>query len=47
MAYWTGRNHHGVLGCVDIHAFGDSNLYLKRSRDRLILSSEHRVGSKN
>ena len=23
MAYWTGRNHHGVLGCVDIHAFGD------------------------
>jgi hypothetical protein len=33
----------GLRGSGDIHAFGDSNLYLRRSKDRLLLSSEHRA----
>jgi len=33
----------GLRGSGDIHAFGDSNLYLRRTRDRLVLSSEHRA----
>jgi len=33
----------GLRGSGDIHAFGDSNLYLRRSRERLVLSSEHRA----
>ncbi len=33
----------GLRGSSDIHAFGDSNLYLRRTRDRLMLSSEHRA----
>jgi AAA domain len=33
----------GLRGSSDIHAFGDSNLYLRRSREHLILSSEHRA----
>jgi AAA domain len=33
----------GLRGSGDIHAFGDSNLYLQRTKDRLILSSEHRA----
>jgi RecA-family ATPase len=33
----------GLRGSGDIHAFGDSNLYLRRTRDQLILSSEHRA----
>jgi AAA domain len=33
----------GLRGSSDIHAFGDSNLYLRRNRDRLVLSSEHRA----
>ncbi len=33
----------GLRGSGDIHAFGDSNLYLRRSREQLILSSEHRA----
>jgi hypothetical protein len=33
----------GLRGLSDIHAFGDSNLYLRRSREHLILSSEHRA----
>ncbi len=32
----------GLRGSSDIHAFGDSNLYLQRTKDQLILSSEHR-----
>ena len=32
----------GLRGSSDIHAFGDSNLYLRRSRERLVLSNEHR-----
>ena len=26
-----------------MHAFGDSNLYLRRAKERLLLSSEHRA----
>jgi RecA-family ATPase len=33
----------GLRGSGDLHAFGDSNLYLRRTRDHLILSSEHRA----
>jgi RecA-family ATPase len=33
----------GLRGSGDIHAFGDSNLYLRRTRERLVLSSEHRA----
>ncbi len=33
----------GLRGSGDIHAFGDSNLYLRRGREHLVLSSEHRA----
>ena len=33
----------GLRGSGDLHAFGDSNLYLRRTRDRLMLSNEHRA----
>ena len=33
----------GLRGSSDIHAFGDSNLYLRRVHQRLMLSSEHRA----
>jgi hypothetical protein len=33
----------GLRGSGDIHAFGDSNLYLRRSERHLILSNEHRA----
>jgi hypothetical protein len=32
----------GLRGSGDIHAFGDSNLYLQRTKEHLVLSSEHR-----
>lgn len=32
-----------LRGSSDIHAFGDSNLYLRRNQDRLLLASEHRA----
>ena len=35
----------GLRGSSDIHAFGDSNLYLRRTHDRLTLSSEHRAAA--
>jgi hypothetical protein len=35
----------GLRGSGDIHAFGDSNLYLRRSGQRLMLSSEHRAAA--
>jgi hypothetical protein len=35
----------GLRGSSDIHAFGDSNLYLRRAREHLVLSSEHRAAS--
>jgi RecA-family ATPase len=33
----------GLRGSSDIHAFGDSNLYLRRTKEHLVLSSEHRA----
>jgi hypothetical protein len=33
----------GLRGSGDIHAFGDSNLYLRRAQDHLVLSTEHRA----
>ena len=33
----------GLRGSGDIHAFGDSNLYLRRMKEHLVLSSEHRA----
>jgi len=33
----------GLRGSSDLHAFGDSNLYLRRLHQRLVLSSEHRA----
>lgn len=33
----------GLRGSSDIHAFGDSNLYLRRSGQHLVLSNEHRA----
>ena len=33
----------GLRGSCDLHAFGDSNLYLRRAKERLLLSSEHRA----
>jgi hypothetical protein len=35
----------GLHGSSDIHAFGDSNLYLRRTKDHLVLSGEHRAAS--
>ena len=35
----------GLRGSSDIHAFGDSNLYLRRIGDRLMLLSEHRAAA--
>jgi len=32
-----------LRGSSDLHAFGDSNLYLRRVRGRLVLLSEHRA----
>jgi RecA-family ATPase len=33
----------GLRGSGDIHAFGDSNLYLRRTREHLLLATEHRA----
>jgi len=33
----------GLRGSSDIHAFGDSNLYLRRGREYLVLCTEHRA----
>ncbi len=32
----------GLRGSGELHAFGDSNLYLRRMREKLVLSAEHR-----
>ncbi len=37
------RPGQALRGSGDLHAFGDSNLYLRRSRDRLTLTFEHRA----
>jgi hypothetical protein len=33
----------GLRGSSDLHAFGDSNLYLRRTKERLLLLTEHRA----
>jgi hypothetical protein len=35
----------GLRGSSDLHAFGDSNLYLRRTREALLLSMEHRAAA--
>jgi len=35
----------GLRGSSDLHAFGDSNLYLRRLREALLLSMEHRAAA--
>jgi hypothetical protein len=35
----------GLRGSSDLHAFGDSNLYLRRLHQRLVLSTEHRAAA--
>ncbi len=35
----------GLRGSGDLHAWGDSNLYLRRTRDTLTLTAEHRAAS--
>lgn len=35
----------GLRGSSDIHAFGDSNLYLHRTSQRLVLTIEHRAAA--
>jgi RecA-family ATPase len=35
----------GLRGSGDLHAFSDSNLYLQRTKEHSILSSEHRAAS--
>ncbi len=38
----TSRPGQGLRGSSDLHAFGDSNLYLSRHNDDLVLAVEHR-----
>jgi len=38
----AGQGGQGLRGSSDIHAWGDSNLYLRRARDGLLLTVEHR-----
>jgi hypothetical protein len=35
----------GLRGSTDLHAFGDSNLYLRRVNGKLVLSMEHRAAA--
>jgi RecA-family ATPase len=35
----------GLRGSSDIHAFGDSNLYLRRAKEHLSLTTEHRAAA--
>ncbi len=41
----AARPGQALRGSGDLHAFGDSNLYLRRTRDRLTLTFEHRAAS--
>ena len=52
LVHHTRKNGPGGVACGqslrgsgDLHAFGDSNLYLRRVKDRLLLSSEHRAAA--
>lgn len=40
-----GRPGQGLRGSSDLHAFGDSNLYLSRDDDGIILAVEHRAAA--
>jgi len=39
----VSRPGQALRGSGDLHAFGDSNLYLRRVRDELVLTFEHRA----
>jgi hypothetical protein len=39
----NSRPGQALRGSGDLHAFGDSNLYMRRNRDRLTLTFEHRA----
>jgi hypothetical protein len=39
----AGQPGQALRGSSDLHAFGDSNLYLRRTRQRLVLTIEHRA----
>lgn len=39
----TTRGGQALRGSSELHAWGDSNLYLRRTEDRLLLSIEHRA----
>ena len=39
----TMRGGQALRGSSELHAWGDSNLYLRRTEDRLLLSIEHRA----
>jgi len=49
LVHHTRKNTAGVAagqtlrGSGDLHAFGDSNLYLRRTREHLVLVTEHRA----
>jgi hypothetical protein len=38
-----GRPGQALRGSSELHGWGDSNLYMRRQRDRLTLSTEHRA----
>ena len=38
-----GRAGQELRGSSELHAWGDSNLYLRRRKERLVLSAEHRA----
>lgn len=39
------RPGQALRGSSELHAWGDSNLYLRRAKDRILLSVEHRAAS--
>ena len=41
----TARPGQALRGSSELHAWGDSNLYLRARRDRLVLSVEHRAAA--
>ena len=38
----ASRPGQALRGSSELHAWGDSNLYLRRRKDRILLSAEHR-----
>lgn len=41
----TLRAGQALRGASEFHAWGDSNIYLRRTRDRLTLTAEHRAAA--